>query len=119
MLRMAGCLFACSQVILTRFASFCCVLTLLAASGLSSQTTSTIAGVVKDKQGLAITGAQIQVVSPELGVDRTVTSDTDGTYRATALPPGHYEIRASKDGFQSQVYKNIELTLNITLAVDV
>lgn len=104
-----------------RIARLCCAmfLALLAVAGVSAQTTSTIEGVVKDKQGLAVAGTQIQVVSSELGVDRSVTSESDGTYRATALPPGHYEIRATKDGFQSQVYKNIELTLNITLTFDV
>src|SRR6267378_3345694 len=86
---------------------------------LSAQTTSTIAGTVHDKQGLTVAGALVHVSSAELAIDRSVTSDSDGAYRLTALPPGIYEIKASKDGFQTELFKNIEVTLNKTLVYDV
>ena len=43
------------------------------APAVSAQTTSTIAGTVRDKQGLAITGAEVHVASPELGIERMNT----------------------------------------------
>src|ERR1700732_3051092 len=91
----------------------------LSALNLAAQTTSTIEGTVKDKQGLAVAGVQVRATSAELAVDRTATTDSDGSYRIAALPPGVYEIRASKDGFQSEVFKNLEVTLNRTLAFDI
>jgi len=107
--------------VLVSFAHFCCVFTfmLFTASALTAQTTSTIEGVVKDNQGLAVAGAQVQVANTDLGIDRTVTTDSDGTYSVAGLPPGHYELRVAKDGFQSQVSKGIEITLNKTLTFDV
>jgi len=89
------------------------------APQLSAQTTSTIAGTVHDKQGLTVAGALVHVSSAELAIDRSVTSDSDGAYRLAALPPGIYEIKASKDGFQTELFKNIEVTLNKTLVYDV
>ncbi|MGB2591529.1 MAG: TonB-dependent receptor [Candidatus Acidiferrum sp.] len=89
------------------------------AFALAAQTTSTIEGVVKDKQGLAVSGAQVHVTSAALAVDRVVTTDADGSYRVLSLAPGVYEIKASKDGFQSEVLKNIEVTLNRTLEFDI
>jgi hypothetical protein len=86
---------------------------------LSAQTTSTIAGTVRDNQGLTVGGAEVQVTSTELAIDRTVTTESDGTYRIAALPPGIYEIRVSKSGFQTELFKNIEVTLNKTLVYDV
>ncbi len=86
---------------------------------LVAQTTSTVEGTVKDKQGLTVAGAQIRVTSSELAIDRTVTTESDGGYRVTALPPGNYEVKASKDGFESAVFKNLEVTLNRTLTLDV
>lgn len=85
----------------------------------AAQTTSTIEGVVKDKQGLAVAGAQVHVTSTALAIDRSVTTDADGSYRVATLPPGIYEIKASKDGFQSEVLTNIEVTLNRTLEFDI
>ena len=91
----------------------------LASLNLAAQTTSTIEGTVKDKQGLAVAGAQVRVTSSELAVDRSVTTESDGTYRIATLPPGVYEIKASKDGFQLEVFKNLEVTLNRTLDFDI
>jgi outer membrane receptor protein involved in Fe transport len=99
----------------------CCmaILFFLTAVNLSAQTTSTIEGTVKDKQGLAVAGAQVRATSAALAVDRSATTDADGGYRITTLPPGIYEIKVSKDGFQSEIFKNLEVTLNRTLVFDI
>ena len=91
----------------------------LSAVNLAAQTTSTIEGTVKDKQGLAVAGAQIHVTSAQMAVDLTATTDGDGAYHIATLPPGIYEVKAVKDGFQSEVLKNIEVTLNRTLQLDI
>jgi hypothetical protein len=92
---------------------------LVLTCGLQAQTTSTISGTVRDKQGLVVSGAVIQVSSSELAVDRSTTTDSDGAYNLAGIPPGIYEIKASKDGFQTEVFKNIELTLNRTLTYEI
>jgi hypothetical protein len=91
----------------------------LSAVNLAAQTTSTVEGTVRDNQGLAVAGVQVHVTSSELAIDRTATTDADGSYRIATLPPGVYEIKASKDGFQSEVFKNLEVTLNRTLSFDI
>ena len=92
---------------------------LLSALQLAAQTTSTIEGTVRDKQGLAVAGAQVRATSSAMAVELTATTDAEGNYRITTLPPGIYEIKVSKDGFQSEVFKHIEVTLNRTLAFDI
>ena len=89
------------------------------SSHLYAQTTSTISGTVRDKQGLAMSGATVEVTSTELAVDRTATTESEGTYTLAGLPPGTYEIKASKDGFQTEIFKDIELTLNRTVTYDI
>jgi outer membrane receptor protein involved in Fe transport len=86
---------------------------------LHAQTTSTIAGTVKDKQGLVISGAVIEVTSSELGIDRSATTESEGTYTLAGIPPGIYEIKGSKDGFETAIFKDIEVTLNRTLTYDI
>jgi hypothetical protein len=89
------------------------------APGLSAQTTSTITGTVRDKQGLPVAGAEIRVTSAELAVERSVSTDADGTYRLAALPPGTYVVKTAKDGFQTELFKDVEVTLNRTLVYDI
>ena len=103
------------------FAVALLVFSLLAcfAPALHAQTTSTIAGAVKDKQGLAIAGAVVHVSGAELAIDRSATTESDGSYRITALPPGMYEIKASKEGFTSEVFHTIEVTLNREVPFDI
>src|ERR1700730_10226015 len=91
----------------------------LLAISLAAQTSSTIEGIVKDKQGATIAAARIQVINSELAIDRATMTDSDGNYRVAALPPGNYEVRADKEGFQSEVIKGLELTLNRTLTFDI
>jgi len=71
------------------------------------------------KQGLAVAGAEIRVTSAELAIERTTVTEPDGSYRLGALPPGIYAVRAAKDGFQAEVFKDLEVTLNRTLVYDV
>src|ERR1700730_1248211 len=90
---------ACNRVVVSLFCAAAVLLFL--APILPAQTTSTLEGTVRDKQGLAIAGVQVQVVSAELAIDRSATADNDGAYRVAALPPGIYEIRAMKTGFET------------------
>jgi len=92
---------------------------LLLPSWSLGQTTSTIAGTVQDKQGLTVPGAKVTVKSTQLGIDRTVVTEGDGTYRIAALPPGFYDVTVSKDDFQTESFRGIEVTLNRTLVYDV
>src|SRR5580700_3312824 len=101
------------------YSSSLAFLLLLSGLAIAAQTTSTVEGAVKDKQGLAVAGVQVRATSAALAVDRTVSTESDGSYRIASLPPGVYEIKATKDGFQSEVFKNLEVTLNRTLDFDI
>ena len=82
---------------------------------LHAQTTSTIEGVVTDRQGLAISGAEVSITSGTLAVTKKTTTDTNGNYQITALSAGIYTLTVSHAGFSTQVFKDLEITLNRTL----
>src|SRR3984885_9542368 len=92
---------------------------LLLAPGLLAQTTSSISGTVRDSQGLAVAGAEVHVTSAALAIDRSTTTEADGTYRLPALLPGFYEIKASKEGFETEAVEKLEVTLNTTVVYDI
>ncbi|HZS09438.1 MAG TPA: carboxypeptidase-like regulatory domain-containing protein [Blastocatellia bacterium] len=60
----------------------------------------TIEGAVTDADGRMISGARVVARHLSTGQERTAVSDQGGRYRLTSLPPGDYEVRAERDGFQ-------------------
>src|SRR5258705_1325214 len=82
-------------------------------------TTSTIEGSVTDSKSAVVAGAQIIVRNTSLGIERTAATDTEGSFRITALPAGTYSIAVSATGFSSRNFENVELTLNRTLKFDI
>jgi len=84
-----------------------------------AQTTSTIEGTVSDRQGLAISGAEVSVTANTLALSRKTTTDGTGNYQISALPAGIYTLTVSHAGFSTQEFKDLEMTLNRTLKFDV
>jgi hypothetical protein len=58
-----------------------------------------ISGIVTDPSGAVVSGAAIMVKATETGIVQTRQSNEDGFYAFIDLPPGHYDIEASKTGF--------------------
>jgi outer membrane receptor protein involved in Fe transport len=81
----------------------CCVPTY------SQITNATIIGTIKDNTGAVIPGAQVVVKSLSTATEWRVTSSSGGDFTVANLPPGHYSISYSKEGFRSSVIPDIEL----------
>jgi hypothetical protein len=61
-------------------------------------TTGAIAGVVTDKKGTPISGAQVTLSSAQ--IQRTVVTGADGSYRLGLLNPGNWQVKVVKEGYQ-------------------
>ncbi|MGH9350373.1 MAG: TonB-dependent receptor [Vicinamibacterales bacterium] len=83
-----------------------------------AQTGGTLQGTVTDDQGLALPGATVTLTNTETGWTRAAVSDVQGWYRAAALPPGVYEIKAELSGFATAVRSRVPLTLGQELTVN-
>ncbi|HEY9138387.1 MAG TPA: carboxypeptidase regulatory-like domain-containing protein, partial [Terriglobus sp.] len=78
-----------------------CVLAFGAVSTAGAQVTSgTILGSVQDTTGALVPGATVKADAPALGVSRTVTSTSNGTFSIPNLPAGTYTITVTLQGFQ-------------------
>ncbi|MGB6597843.1 MAG: carboxypeptidase-like regulatory domain-containing protein, partial [Candidatus Acidiferrum sp.] len=84
-----------------------------------AQITSTIQGAVTDKQGLAVSGAQLQLSSDVLGTSRTTVSDANGAYQFPNLPAGVYSLAVTHAGFATSSFKDLNVTLNRVLSLNV
>ena len=52
-----------------------------------------------DEQKAVLPGATITAIAPDVGGVFTATSDADGLYRLTDVPPGTYTISAELPSF--------------------
>src|SRR3954447_12255773 len=97
-------------------------LALLLPNLLFAQTNAgSLSGRVSDGSGAALPGVTVTASNAATGFNRTVVTETDGTYRFPSLPIGVYEVTADLAGFGTLTTRNVEVnvstdrTLNITL----
>ena len=63
--------------------------------------TGGITGVVSDKTGAVVAGAAVEVISEATGKSvRSLTTDSDGGFAVTLLPPGRYRLEISASNFK-------------------
>ena len=89
---------------------------------LAQTPTGTIVGTVTDPTGAVISSAAITIVNRGTGLTRTSTTNPEGTYAASALPVGLYEIRAAAVGFstlmqQASVEAGSTTTVDLSLRI--
>jgi outer membrane receptor protein involved in Fe transport len=84
-----------------------------------AQTTSTIEGSVTDRQGLAVAGAEVRLDGDTVVFDKTTVTDGNGKYQLAAVPAGTYKLTVSRSGFATQVFRDLEITLNRILTFNV
>ncbi len=94
------------------------LLCLTAAVSATAQTGGAFQGAVLDDQGLALPGVTVTFTNLETGFVRTDVTDTQGRFRAAALPPGVYSIAAELVGFAKSVRDKMPLTLGQELTVN-
>ena len=90
------------------------------AHGQSLAGLAALSGTVRDSTGALITDAAVTVSNPSLGIDRKITTNSDGYFIAASLPPAMgYEITVTKTGFTGYSAKNVQLMVgqNITIPV--
>lgn len=91
----------------------------LFAPSLLAQTTSTVQGTITDKQGLAVSGAEVRLSGDVIGISRTTTSDAAGAYAFANVPAGTYSVTVSHAGFSTRSFNDLSVTLNRTLTFNV
>lgn len=88
-----------------------------AGSAHAQTTTGTIRGYVKDQNGGALSGAEIQARNVENGVQRAATSRADGSYILPGLVPATYELSVRSIGSSPQ-RRTVVVQIGATLPID-
>jgi Carboxypeptidase regulatory-like domain len=80
--------------------------------------TGSITGTVTDSSGAVIPGATVTIRQVETNAIHTTITSAAGTYDVTLLPPGHYNVKVQKTGFQSTEQRSIALAIDQTVESD-
>ncbi len=104
-----------------RLASVACllipVLLLVALSGWGSPG-GNISGTVADPSEAVMPGVTVVICNTETGMRQTTTTNSDGFFSLSALPPGEYQIEAHQSGFRPAVRSGLILETGKALEID-
>ncbi len=80
--------------------------------------TAGLTGMVTDKSGATIAGAQVVAINLENHVEYRATATGAGAYNIPSLPPGPYDISATHQGFNKALVKGVTFHVAQLLSVD-
>lgn len=81
--------------------------------------TGTVSGTVTDEQGASLPGVTVIVTNTATAQARTVVTDAEGRYRATALQPSQYSVKAELQGFADVVRPSIAVSIGSAIDVNI
>lgn len=76
-------------------------------------------GAVSDSSGGRITAVKVTVRDVETHQSRQVSTNAEGTFHISGLPPGTYEVSASQPGFGQYKHAGVMLPLGATIHLDI
>src|SRR4051794_13056816 len=85
----------------------------------AQQGTTELRGRVIDAQGAVLPGVTVVVRNQETGMVRDTVSGQDGTFIASGLVPGTYQLSAELQGFKKFERKDLRLEVGKTSSIDV
>lgn len=70
--------------------------------------TSSISGTVTDSQGNVAVGATVTLSNPAKNFTRTQTTNSEGNYAFSSIPPDTYKLEVNANGFKKFVLANVQ-----------
>jgi hypothetical protein len=93
-------------------ASLLATLLIWQVSAFGQATTGSISGRVVDPTGANVGGATVVISNVDNGIKTTATTNDDGAFNETALPPNNYQITVDKEGFSSATLETFKLDID-------
>ncbi|MBK8809120.1 MAG: carboxypeptidase regulatory-like domain-containing protein [Acidobacteria bacterium] len=95
------------------------VLAVAGATAQSQALNGQIEGTVTDANSAAVAGATVSVRNLDTGAERSVTTDSEGSYRLPLLPLGKYRVTVEAPNFKKFVQEGVTLTTGSTATINV
>ncbi|QNI37466.1 carboxypeptidase regulatory-like domain-containing protein [Edaphobacter albus] len=94
-------------------------LALFAGNSAYAQNSGTIVGTVTDPTGAVLGSAHVTALETATGRTRSVTTNDQGYYVISSLPPSEYQVKVEIKGFAQAIRTGVLLQADKTLSVDV
>src|SRR5262249_51769156 len=97
------------------------VLSITPPANAQTASTSVVTGVIYDKTGATVPGAEVVLQDLDTKATTTATTGSDGSYTFPAVRPGNYSLQVSAKGFRRAVVNSFKVevgkaaTLSLTL----
>jgi Carboxypeptidase regulatory-like domain/TonB dependent receptor len=99
--------------------AFCLCAASIFSSSLSAQTTyGSVAGLVADSSGAAISGAEVTLTNTGTAEKRVQQTGSDGLYSFVNLLPGTYRIDVEKPGFKHVARPDVVVEVGQSVRID-
>jgi len=103
--------------LISKVTLFCLGLLLLSGSAWAQN--ATLIGTVLDPAGQSIPGATVTIANQAMGIERTTTTEADGKFVLTQVPPGKYRLQVQASGFKTAVRGSVELLVGTTSSLEI
>jgi Carboxypeptidase regulatory-like domain len=84
----------------------------VASSHAQTSATGALTGTVTDPSGGVVAGAKVTLTSAATGQVRSTTTESDGSYKFSLIPPGNYKLTFAAAGFKTADVPSV--TVNVT-----
>lgn len=84
----------------------------------ADSTSANLSGYVRDPQGAVVTGATVRARNSATSVERETTTNDEGFYQITNLPPGAYEVSVEAANFKKAVLPSVVVTVGQSAKLD-
>jgi hypothetical protein len=78
----------------------------------------TVTGVVTDPNNAVVPNATVTIANAVTGYTRTATTDAEGAFRFSNVPPNNYQLKASAPGFSSE-QQSLDVRTSVPISVKV
>lgn len=99
-------------------ATWIVLLTSTLAFGQSGVASADLSGVVTDPQGAVVPSASVTLRNVNTNIERTVTTNSEGRYTFSAVPPADYELSVTAQGFKKLQTSGLTLTVGQSAELD-
>ena len=75
----------------------------ISSSNAQQAVTASLRGIVKDPNGALVPGSRVSATQKDTGITRETTTNAEGFYVLSNLPPGSYEVKVEATGFKDKI----------------
>jgi carboxypeptidase family protein/TonB-dependent receptor-like protein len=96
-----------------------CLLLMITGPVWSQSFTAAVRGIVTDPTGAAVANAKVLITEAERNTQHLATTDAQGRYQMSALPPGQYTLTVEAIGFKKHSQSAFPLLVQQQATMDV